>query len=696
MKKITFIGAMLITASSLFSQSQFKWNGSQTTQEWDYATANWLDPNFPIPIPKTFVEGSDAIFDDSSVEGSDTIKVNGTITVDSIKINATKNYVIRRTADTDVLAGNGTLIKDGAGTYVMDVKSTLLGGTVLRNGKLMMEKQTTPNIFGAKLVFEGGIANFATTTASTYPSITLPVEIPAGKTATVELSRYSYWSSPITGNGDLKIFAGGERTYLGAKNVQPDWSAYTGNVTVEKYVMAGVSPGFHGLILNTNRTFKDSLDGFGIDSTFYNRKLTLGNGVTIGAESGNRVYAVGELNSTDTASLVGGYYKDSTTPKIQYMIGGLNTDVTYPGRIGYIGSKAYNQTGIIKIGTGTYTFTNNNNLITSGIAVREGRVLINDKNLRGNKNGGTGAGVSVKKAGILGGTGRIAGAVDVYGTLQPGADGIGTLTLSDSISANPMSKYGTPFKYSISYKSSATATATFTYVNGGMRATDLILREGSVSEFELASATSYDKLNVSGKIRFSKDTLSAGKPKIKIKLVNGYTTKDGDSFEIIAAKSLDVLSNGFDIEYPAVEGVTWSVETKADTVNLDVEKFTFVDHIKSFTNVDSVVTTIASPDSVKISYKVIVKAHGGTSVNSLKDNSTISMYPNPSVGDVNFTSSEAEITSIEIINLQGQVILRRTVGSTIANLNLDKLSTGIYYAKVITSKGTHIQKLMLQ
>ena len=696
MKKTTILGAVLIIASTLFSQSQFKWSGPQTTQEWDYATANWLDPNFPVPIPKIFVEGADAIFDDSSVEGSDTIKVNGAITVDSIKINATKTYVIRRTADTDGLAGAGALIKDGAGTFVMDVKNTLLGGTILRNGKLMMEKQTTPNIFGAKLVFEGGIANFATTTASTYPSVTLPVEIPAGKTAKVELSRYSYWSSPINGNGDLIMYCGGERSYLGQKNVAPDWSLFKGNVSIEKYVMAGVNPGFRGIILNTNRTFKDSLDGFNIDSTFYNRKLTLGDGVTIGAESGNRVYAIGEINATDTTSLLGGYYKDSTTPKIQYMLGGLNSNVNYPGRIGYIGTKAYNQTGIIKVGTGTYTFTNNDNMITSGIAVREGRVLINDKNLRGNKNGGTGYGVSVRKSGILGGTGRIAGAVDVYGTLQPGADGIGTLTLSDSISANPMSKYGTPFKYSITYKSSATASATFTYINSGIRTTDLNLREGSVSEFEVASKTSYDKLKISGKIRFSKDSLGAGKPKIRVKLNNAYVINDGDSFEIITAKSLDALSNGFDIEFPVLNGVTWSVETKTDTTKLDVEKFTFVDHIKTFTNPDSVVTTIISPDSVKYSYKVIIKAQGGTGVKTLKENSKISMYPNPSSGEVHFTSSEAEITAVEIINLQGQVILRRNISSSIAKLNLDYISSGIYYAKVFTSKGTYLKKLILQ
>jgi len=695
MKKITLFGAMLISASSLFSQSQFKWNGSQTIQDWDYATANWLDPSFPIPIPKTFTDGTDAIFDDSSVTGSDTIKVNGSINVDSIKINATKNYVLRRTADTDGLTGAGTLVKDGEGTFVMDVKNSLLGGTIIRKGRLMMEKLDTPNIFGAKLVFDGGIANFATTTSGKYPDVTLPVEIPTGKTAIVELSRYSYWSSPISGSGDLIIYAGGDRTYLVKKNIAPVWSNFTGNVKVEKYLMSGVTPGFYGLILNTNRTFKDSLDGFNIDSTFYNRKLTLGTGVTIGAESGKRVYAIGEINSEDSTSLLAGYYKDSTDPMIAYMIGGLNTDVNYPGRIGYIGVKGYNKTVIIKVGTGTYTFTNNNNMITFGLTVREGRVLICDKNLKGNKNGGTGFAVYVKKAGLLGGTGRIGGLVDVYGTLQPGADGVGTLTLSDSTSMNPMSKFGTPFKYSITYKSTATANSTYSYLNNGNRTSDLILREGSVSEFEIGSANSYDKVNLTGKIRFSKDTLQAGKPKLKIKLASSYSIKDNDKFEIITAKSLDALSNGFDIEYPSIDGVTWSVETKADSVKLEKEEFTFTDHIKTFYTADSIVTTIVSPDTMMYSYKVIVTAHGSTAINTPEDN-TLSVYPNPTVGEVTISSSDAEITSVQIINLQGQVILNKKVLSTIVKLNLDNLPSGIYYTKIITSKGTKIQKLILQ
>ncbi|MHB9142614.1 MAG: autotransporter-associated beta strand repeat-containing protein, partial [Paludibacter sp.] len=505
MKKITLLVAIFIAITSSFATTtRWFWYGDLSVgQTWDMGTtANWYDPTtvdplIPFIVPDNFVSGTTAIFDEKAVEGSDTLKVNGVVNVDSILANNTRTYVLRSQTGytTDSITGTGTFVKDDPGTFVMDCKNTITGGTIIKAGKLMMEKQTTPNIFGSKLVFQGGTANFATTTSSSYPMVTVPIEIPAGVTAKVELSRYSYWSSPITGSGDLHIYAGGERTYMGAivtnadktkTTVLVNWSAFTGNVIVDKYVMSGVNPGFYGLILPSNKTFKDSLGGMNIDSTFYNRKLTLGDGVQMGSESGTRAYAIGELKSTDSTSVLAGYYKKSTSPKIYYFIGGLNTDVVYPGRIAQNNgiTTHYNHVGIIKVGTGTYTLTNSDNDIIGGVVVREGGLLVCDKILHGTVRGGVGNFVNVEKEGMLGGTGRIDGNVNIYGMLKPGANGVGTLLLSDSLSANPVSKYGTPVSYSFPYGSS-----TFSYKNGGSTKRNLNFYPGSSAEFEINSVT---------------------------------------------------------------------------------------------------------------------------------------------------------------------------------------------------------------
>ncbi len=698
MKKITlfsFLGIALVFASSLHAKDRRIWTGA-TNNLWDLATPNWSDPNSALSfLPTTTADSATAVFDDTT--DSLKVKVVGSMIADSILVNGAKNYLIDVNASGAQISGKGVLVKNGTCTFTMNVLNLLLGGTVINDGRLMMLNQLTPNIFGAQLVMNGGIANFGTTSSSSYPTVTVPIVIPAGKTASFELSRYSYWQSPITGSGDIHIYAGGERTYLGKKNAQPDWSKFTGNVTIDPYVLSGVKPGFYGLILNTNKTFKDSLNGFNMDSTFYNRKLTLNSGVTIGAESGNRAYLVGELNSADTTTLIAGYYKDSTTPRIYYMIGGLNTDVVYPGRIGYIGSKTYNQTGIIKIGSGTYTFTNKNNQMTAGISVRQGKVLICDNNIRGNFNGGTGYNVKVWKTGTIGGTGRIAGNVDCYGTLQPGANGIGTLLLSDSITNASYSKYLTPIKYSFTYMNTSNKSTTFSFQRGGNRTVDLYLREGSTSEFEIANTNSYDKVVLTGKIRFSKDSLSAGKPKIKILLANGYNIKNGDQFKIISAAKLDsAYSNGFNIEYPNANGITWSVATKVDTTLLDKETFTYADHVATYTSADTIVNTVLTTDTMKLSYNVIVTAHVSTALNKITDNSSVSVYPNPTRGEINFNADNADIKSIEILDIQGRIIYRNAYKSPTVKLNLDNLSSGIYYTKVQTTKGVKVDKLVVQ
>lgn len=697
MKKITLLFSLIFAISAISAQTSFKWYGAQAEQVWDYGTANWLDPSFPVPIPKTFAEGATAIFDDTSVDGSDTIKLSGVVSVADVNINATKTYVLRRAGTTDTLKGSGTLIKDGEGLFVMDLPNLMEGGTIIKNGKLMMEKQTTPNIFGAKLVLEGGIANFATTSSSSYPSISVPIEIPSGKTGSIECSRYSYFNSPISGSGNLTIFVGGERTYLGLKNSAPDWSNFSGNVRIEPYVMSGVNPGFRGLVLNTNKTFKDTLDGENIDSTFYNRRLTLANGAQLVAESGSRGYAIGELVSEDSTTILAGYYKNSTTPNIRYFVGGLNTDVIYSGRIAECNgaTKGYNKVGFYKVGTGTYTLTHHNNNIIGGVVIIDGTLNFSDEVWRGTYRGSAGNSVLVKPRGTIGGTGRIQGNVDVYGGLKPGNKNTGTLLITDSLAKNPLSKYDIPVSYSFKYMNTGGTEATYTFRNGGNRAFNLNLHAGSVSEFEINSASDYDKVIVSGKLKFGPDTTAIGKPKIKIVAGENISINDGDKFEIIKTSTVDAASEAFDIEFPQIDGITWSVEARYDTVTVDEEEFTLSTQVATQTNADSTAVTVLKTDGKIVNYKVIVIANGSTGIKNIISN-TVKVFPNPTAGMLTFESLEATINNIEIISIHGQIIENRNVLSSNISIDISHLPAGVYYARVKTKSGTEMQKIMLK
>ncbi len=638
MKKLITLMLVCAVVATLPAESR-KWQGSQEAKKWDYVTPNWLNPALPLPIPTSFAEGAKAYFDDSILRESDTLSLSGVVVSDSVFVNATKRYVIRRTADTDSLMGEGAWVKEGSGLLVMDVKSALKGGTLLKGGIMRMEKQTTPNIWGSKIVFMGGTANFATTSSSAYPTVSVPVEIPAGQTAVVELSRYSYWNSKLTGAGNLHIYAGGERTYLGKARVSVDWSEFTGNVKLDKYVMDGVKPGFYGLILNTEKTFLDSLNGFNIDSAFYNRKLELGEGTCITSESGTRAYAIGELSSIDTTSVIAGYYKKSTTPIVKYFIGGLNTDVDLyaqfndpPGT-----TTGYNKVGFVKVGTGTYRLLNNNSNIIGGLEVREGTVLADDKVLWGNVRGSVGNNVVVWPQGTLGGKGRIQGNVDLKGKLTPGSKGTGVLLITDSLSR---------------------VDGTF-----GTRNYNLTCQPGSSLEFEIGSATAYDKVVVSGTVKMNTDENQV-LPATAVKLVAapGAVIQDNEQYILMDADTISAAEGSYSVTAEGFNSVEWSV---------------------------ALVHTAEPRNS-----KMIATAKVKTGVSGLKT-TEVRVAPNPAVGMITLTSP-VEIASMEILNLQGQVVYQQNVGQNNVTAQVDQLQPGVYYLRLNKINGSEVHKLIKQ
>ncbi len=652
MKKISSLLFILMVAAVTTAQvQQRKWQGSQENKVWDFATPNWLNPGFPLPIPTTFAEGASALFDDSILRSGDTLRISGVINVASVNVNATKPYAIRRTADTDDLTGSGTLVKDGTGILALDFKNSLTGGTILKNGTLVQERQNSPNVYGAKLVIEGGRVSmgFAGNSTSAYTFSTIPIEIPAGKTAQIELPRYSTFASKVSGSGNIEFLSVGERVHMGYQslpagvtNAMPDLSEFTGTIKIVKQI-AAVTPGFWGLVLSSSKAY-DFAGNTGIDSTFHNKKLIIGSGATLATHSGMRAFLIGELQSEDATTTLAGYRSQSTTPRSYFMVGSLNTDVVYPGRIAQAPGITTNYTHVcfVKVGTGTYTLTHPNNQMIGGMIVREGTVLVNDPVLPGNFFGGVGNWTLVESRGTLGGTGRIQGNVDVHGKLAPGANSTGTLLIRDTLSVNPEGV-------------------------GGVRAYNLSMHPGSVAEFEIQSAQAYDKVVSSGALRFFNDEANViAKPKIIIKLVPGYNIKDGDQFEIISARNLHLSSGGYDIEFPAVAGVTWSVD---------------------------VAEVVVEPTS----YKLIVKAAGNASGLKQVIEKNVTVYPNPIVGgNASFRSTDAVIKSLEIINLQGQVLMHKSVNANEIRLNMQDLGTGMYYARIHTEKGTEVHKIVLK
>ena len=262
------------------------------------------------------------------------------------------------------------------------------------------------------------------------------------------MARYCYFSSRIYGKGELNLYAGGERCYLGTEKGKawPNWQSYTGDVHIWPFPENSSSAGFYGVVLAhggksfTPEDIEGAIRSGKVNPSMHNNRVFLHNGATICCEANTAgaAFRIGELQMEEGSTLRG-YMKNGRAA--WFLVGCKNTDGTLAGKIAPGDYKDDTPVGFIKEGTGTYFITGNNNYVSGALRVLEGRVLVMNnrqeaetKHLRGalgampdNAN----AVAFVFEKGALGGTGSIGGTVDNYGSVEPGDENIGLLTLKN-------------------------------------------------------------------------------------------------------------------------------------------------------------------------------------------------------------------------------------------------------------------------
>ncbi len=79
------------------------------------------------------------------------------------------------------------------------------------------------------------------------------------------------------------------------------------------------------------------------------------------------------------------------------------------------------------------------------------------------------------------------------------------------------------------------------------------------------------------------------------------------------------------------------------------------------------------------------------------ENSTLTLYPNPSNGTVYLTTTSTEQLLIQVISIAGQVVKEQQMDTATLKLDLNSLANGIYTIHAVTTSGTtsKIQKLIL-
>ena len=126
-----------------------------------------------------------------------------------------------------------------------------------------------------------------------------------------------------------------------------------------------------------------------------------------------------------------------------------------------------------------------------------------------------------------------------------------------------------------------------------------------------------------------------------------------------------------------------SIQTTAPTVTID--------NLQGLTEYEVFVRTYcdyglpASSDTIAVSTTNIgIPVHGGN----------ITLYPNPTNGLLTITSSESPIIRIEIGDLVGRVIWRDETKENTVRVDISGLPNGVYFAKVTTTNGESVRKVV--
>ena len=403
--------------------------------------------------------------------------------------------------------------------------------------------------------------------ADSYLVYNSSISVPADDIVNAKINaRYCYFSSTISGSGVLNIYGGGDRCFLGGEKGKtwPNWTNYTGNVHIYKLAESSYSAGFYGVVLayggkssSPENALADVKSGKVNPSMAINR-VTIHNGATMVCETSTNGagFRIGELN-TEAGSTLQGYYKKSRS--VYYLLGGLNTDATLAGTIKPTDYDNGTSLSIIKEGTGTYSITGNDNYLSGALRILEGRVLVmNDRaeaesqQLRGAlgaKPNATEAIAYVFSKGVLGGTGSIGGMVDNYGTIEPGADGIGVLTLKN-------------------YAADLAA--------------NLTVRPSSRLRFKVAAADSYDQLMVNGSVNYkniAEDFSTSDKmPVIEMALEQTADIAIGTEFRVLTVNSKAAGDWHFDVR---ANKYTWVVEERQEN-----DHVVFVVRLESYADME--------------------------------------------------------------------------------------------------------------
>jgi autotransporter-associated beta strand protein len=308
-----------------------------------------------------------------------------------------------------VLTGAGTFVKAGAGTLTLITNNSFSGGVTLSNGTVYLSTTFARDggLGSGTVTFKGGTLRLygeGGSTGTDWGTFNRPLSVPVGQVGTVLAPPRYTMGSALTGGGTLNL-----RVHYVRGALSGNWSAFTGVINATAKTLTGDSNEFR---VATSLGFPGAT-------------VILGTNVVMTRNGGSATINLGALGGTPGSWVGPG---NSSSGGTTYSVGWNDADATFAGTIKNDGTTTF-----IKSGAGTWTLTGANSW-SGGTTLNGGLILAN------NSSGsalGTGA-VTVNPGGSLGGAGFVGAAVTISanGTLSPGSNGIGTLTINSSLALN--------------------------------------------------------------------------------------------------------------------------------------------------------------------------------------------------------------------------------------------------------------------
>lgn len=290
-----------------------------------------------------------------------------------------------------LITGTANLVKDGDGILVIQGNiNTYKGNTIINKGVISLGDETanTSGLHG-DIIFKNGTLNMFNNSA-TYTQFYNNLVIDEGCVGTLITDDRCDIRGNLNGSGTFNYYV----SYVRA-TIYGDWSSFKGIINV-------TTDGSGDFRFANSKGLPEAIVNFG-DGTYAYR---LNGGIL----------TIGELRGTKNSEMSG----------TDWIIGSKNTNSTYPGKI--------SGESLTKIGKGSLTLTGSYNNYSKGTNVKEGKLLICNISGRG---AGTGN-IVVDSGAVLGGSGFIRGSIMLKkgAILEPGCDGIGTLTDSSDFTIN--------------------------------------------------------------------------------------------------------------------------------------------------------------------------------------------------------------------------------------------------------------------